>query len=407
MKRKLQILALVILLASLFTGAVVSGAQAPLTNDYTWEKHGVSLSYPAGWSVVQKDTVLSVRPDGLDVSDGRGPELILFDVPDTHANQLLGAMSQIMSGSGATFNIPITGSLNGYVTLSASMTWRNPDAHGLMTLIALDDDTVIGVAYVVRTGGEAAYLPTLEAMQASMSFGAKAAGVESSESVASVQLPQRYVWEDTGLVLYLPDNWMIELDPTAETETLIATPDPDAVTGDARYHILQATMLEDVVGLDLREAAEASALDYALASNLEDISVNGMDGVTYELRDDSSDPVLHLRPLLLQLPDGRLTLLIFAARDAAWENFRPVVSAMISSIEFNTATSSLLPAGSDDTRALISRTPLDLPALWRQDPPEQFVWEEYGIGFTLPEGWKNFHRRRAGVRSRARLARSR
>ncbi|RPJ24117.1 MAG: hypothetical protein EHM35_16655, partial [Planctomycetaceae bacterium] len=379
-----------ILLTSLLTGAMVSGAQAPLTDDYTWEKHGVSISHPADWSVVQKDTVLSVRPDALDVGDGRGPELVLFDVPFTRPNQLFTALSDIMRGSDATFGTPSHGSFNGYATLSAGMTWTNPDAVGTITLIVLDEDTVIGVAYVVRTSDEAAYLPLLQAMQASLSFGAKAAGLESSISVASVQLPQRYVWEDTGLVLYLPDNWMVELDPTSDTETLIATPDPDAVTGDARYHILQAATLDSVDDMDLREVAEAAALEYTLTSNLEDISVNGMDGVTYEMRDDSSEPVLHLRPLLLVLPDGRLSLLIFAARDSAWESFRPVVSAMISSIEHDAVTSSLLPGDSTDTRALVSRAPFGAPSPWRQDTPEQFVWEEYGIGFTLPEGWVDF-----------------
>jgi protein-disulfide isomerase len=384
MNKRFLFLALAILLASLFTGAAASGAQTPLTETYTWQPNGLAIRYPGGWTVVQKETAISLRPADRDVSDGRGPELVLFSAPGTRASRLDAALASIASEAGATSGAATGGTLNGYPTLSAELTWTNPDATGAMILIALDDQTVIGLAYVVRTEDRAAFLPVLQQMAASLTFdrAVAVAGTENSTSTASVQLPQRYVWQQTGLVLYLPESWQVDLKHGAQGETLLATPDPATARGDDLYQVLQGLIVEGMDGLDLQSVAVATAIDYQVTSDFVETTVAGQPGITYDLLDDSAEPALHLRPLIVSLPDGRMALFVFGARDTAWERFRPAVSAISSSIELASNSAALSTPMPDAARLLVSRPQQ------QNDSPTQYTWESYDIGFTLPDGWQ-------------------
>ncbi len=378
-------LALLTLLSSPIMGAVASGsAQTPMTETYTWQPHGLTIRYPGDWTVVEKAAAISLRPVDRDVTDGRGPELILFNVPDVSADSLQATLLEVASGTGATSGDVRRSTLEGYVTLSTPLTWTDPDASGALLLIALDPQTVVGIAYVVRPDEAADYLPVLQAMQDSLAFDSRAVtatGAENSSSVASVQLPQRYVWEQTGLVLYLPENWQVDLQQDVDGETLVATPDPETARGDDIYHLLQGAILDSTANLDLRAVATVASNDYTNVSDLVDTTVAGQPGITYDVMDDSGDLALHLRPVLVSLPDGRIAILMFSTRDTGWDRFRPAVSAMISNIELtsNDTAANTIP------RVLVSRR-ADVP---NQDTPatQPFVWEEYGISFTLPEGW--------------------
>jgi hypothetical protein len=388
MNKRYGLLVLIILLASLITGTVASGAQTPATESYTWQPYGLTIRYPSDWTVVQKAEAISVRPADRDVSDGHGPELVLFSVSDTTASQLDAALATIASGSGATSSAAISGTLDGYPTRSVNLTWTNPDATGAIVLIALDDQTVIGTAYVVRTGESALFLPVLQQMQASLTMGRSApvTNAESSASVASVQLAQRYAWESTGLVLYFPANWTVQLEQDAGDETLVATPDPSTVSDEDRYHLVQGVTLAGMENLDLRAVAQAAATDYQTTSDFVELNVAGQPSITYDLFDGSADPALHMRPLIMTLPDGRLALLVFGTRETAWERFRPAVSAIISSIELASGSPIATVPGDGTAPVLVSRA--SVPDVRQQDTsPDRTTWEEYGIEITLPEGW--------------------
>lgn len=386
MNKRLFFLALLTLLSGLITGSIASGsAQTPMTEMYTWQPHGLTIRYPVDWTVVQKAAAISLRPADRDVTDGRGPELILFDIPNVQGTSSMApALFDVARGVGATAGNTQVSILEGHVTVSAPLTWTDPDASGAILLIVLDPQTVVGMAYVVRPEDAADYLPVLQAIQDSLTFGDRAVtgtGEESSSSVASVQLPQRYVWEQTGLVLYLPESWQVELQQDADGETLVATPDPATARGDDIYHLLQGAILDSTVNLDLRAVATAASSDYTNVSDLADTTVAGQPGITYEVVDDSGDLPLHLRPVLVSLPDGRIAILMFSTRDTSWDRFRPAVSAIISNIELASNDTAANPT----PRTLISRS-ADVP---NQDTPatQPFVWEEYGISFTLPDGW--------------------
>jgi protein-disulfide isomerase len=382
MNKRFLFLALGTLLISLLSGAVVSGsAQTPMTETYTWQPYGLTVSYAADWTVVEKTSAISLRPEGRDVTDGRGPELVLFDVPDAQVVNLQNTLLGVAGGTGAINGAVQRGTLDGHSTVSTDLTWTNPDATGGLMLIAVDSQTVIGTAYVVRATEAADYLPVLEAMRDSLSFPDRAgtvASAESSSSVASVQLPQPYVWEQTGLVLHLPDNWKVDFQQDLNGDTLVATPDPATARGDDIYHVLQGSVLTNT---DLNTVAMVSARNYQDTTTFVDTTVAGQPGITYDAYDNTGDLAMHFRPLFVSLPDGRIAALIFSTRDTGWDQFRPAVSAMISSI----ALASSDTAAHTTTRTLVSRT-TSLPA---QEPaaPQPFVWEEFGISFMLPDGW--------------------
>jgi protein-disulfide isomerase len=383
MNKRLSYLVLLALLANLFTGTVVSGAQSPLTETYTWEARGLSVRYPGDWLVEQKDAVISLRPTSRDVSDGRGPELVLFDMPGTRADQLDAALTSVAAGSGATNDAAISGQLGGYSTRSASMSWADPAASGVLTLIALDDRTVIGVAYVVRDSDAAEFLPVLQQMAASLTFSRAALGAESSSDVTSVQLSQRFAWNQAGLVLFFPADWTVNLERQIDGEEFSAM--PDDAQGDESYHLIQGAVLEDMEGVNLRVIAEATAEEYHLISDILDVTVAGQAGIVYEFLDDSVNPALHVRLLIVSLPNDHLALFVFGTRETVWDDFRPLVSAIISNIELAANRRS---SANGETTTLARGADLSAtrPVPLRQN--NQYLWEEIGAGFTLPEGWQ-------------------
>jgi protein-disulfide isomerase len=140
--------------------------------------------------------------------------------------------------------------------------------------------------------------------------------------------------------------------------------------------------------LDLRAVAQAASTGYQTTSDVVELTVAGQPSVTYDLFDDSAEPALHMRPLIMTLPDGRLVLLVFGTRDAAWERFRPAVSAIISSIELASSNPAAMAPGEGTAQVLVSRASALMPDRRQQeDTPNQFIWEDYGIQATLPEGW--------------------
>jgi protein-disulfide isomerase len=400
-KRQLvSLLVGVILIASLMTGAVASGAQTPpaLTEVYTWQPYDLSVWYPNTWTVVQKASATSVRPTFRDVTDGLGPEMVLFVVTNTASSQLDSAIDAFARDSQSQYSDLKSGSLDGHPTRTATLTWTATGAVGALRLIGVDDQTVLGVAYIVRQSEAATYQPLLEQMLTSLAFGAAstattvpvAVGESSSVSIASVQLPQSYTWDAAGLIFHLPDAW------TAKVETNVAGNDTVIVTpprGDAQLSgLIQATTFVGISPDNLRRTAEIAASAYHGATPVTDLTVAGYPAVAYEFVDDSVSPTLYARTVIVSLADRDLSvLLICDAEQGDWDAFRPVVSAFISSIEPVASPVTRHPSGGTLHDVALLLAPGKLAAMQQQDSSgtTTFVWEEYGVTLQLPEGWKS------------------
>ncbi|MBN1201670.1 MAG: hypothetical protein JXJ20_07440, partial [Anaerolineae bacterium] len=193
------------LILSLVAGPFTAGAQTPppLPEVYTWEAYGFSVRYPSDWTVDEGDTVISLHPANRDVSDGTGPELVLFVQANTGADQF----DTVIDAFTATINGDISeataGTFEGYPIRVLTFDQVEPDTIGGITLIAIENQTMLGVAYTMRDNEMSLYTPIFEAMHASMTFSASLATPtgESSISIASIQLPQPYIWQETGLRL--------------------------------------------------------------------------------------------------------------------------------------------------------------------------------------------------------------
>lgn len=365
-----------VLTASLMTGAVVSGAQQPpdLTETFSWQPYGLTIAYPAGWTLTEGDAAVSLHPANRDVSDGFGPELVLFDQPNISAAQFEDAIAQFAASAGAQSEITARTTLNGTRAVRAALTWRDPAAAGELMLVAAKTQTALGVAYIVRDADAAAYGDALAAVFDSVAFGA---AVRTSASVTSVQLPQAYTWNAAGLVLHFPAGWTITAASGVDGDIVSAL--PGAATGGFRS-IQAAIVPRSRVVVPLRTITDTVAADYGAVRDSADIVVAGYDGVAYDLHDTSADP-LTMRLVALDVADqGVIALLVFAADDAAWADFRPTVSAFISSI---------VPARAAALRLVANTQPVRFGGLPQQGEMKDFVWADYGVSLSIPTSWES------------------
>lgn len=391
------------LIFTLLGGAVVSGAQtAPgLTETYTWQPYGLSVSYPTDWTVAQKAKAISVHPSGQDVTDGLGPELILFLVADPNpggmANSLDAALpliiNQFAQSSNGTLGAVAPGMLDRYLIRTADVIWAGQDAVGAVTVIGIDRSTVLGMAYIVRRSEAATSLPTLRAIFNSATFGTsqpRTTSNGSSESVASIQLPQRHDWADTGLVLYFPAGWDIQSkSSTSQQDTVVATP-PTAAPRAQQSYVIEATGVPGMTQVNLRHMAQALATSYGGAtSDITDITVAGYPGVIYDILDSQQNPPYHVRTVLVDIADRNMVVpIVMGADEPVWDSFHLLASAFITNIERPNQPLTLAPA---TTLHSLSSTPLSAPSgafLQAAGTTQQFVWEEYGVTFTIPSNWQ-------------------
>ena len=384
---EMWLLVAIVAVFGLFAGSASASAQTlpPLSETFAWSAHGVALSYPAGWTAVESADLLSIRPAGRDVSDGAGPEVILFTVADTGPDELDAVLARYAPASGSV----VKSSAQAWGDRPArSLTFEraNPATVGGITLIALDDQTALGVAYIVRTAEAPDLLPVLEAISQSITLGEAGAamaplGESSSASVASIQLPQQVAWADAGLVLSFPADWTVTVDPV---EGLAAS--PDALT---EATLIQGLTVPWSTGLDLRKVVLAATGDRSTLTDPVAVTVAGYSGVTYDILDDDPAAPLHVRALTIPMDERDLAVVIFfGADESGWTAFRPVVDAFTSSIE--RADGWLSARGTGAIHVLASRVPPVTPPPLRQDDPptKTYEWEEYGIVFTLPDDWQ-------------------
>ncbi len=385
----------VVIASLLFGGIPVSGAQTGTSEDqtYIWQPYGLSLSYPSDWQVVVKGDVISVRPTDRDVSDGFGPELILFPLPDADPADLDAAVQDVAAMIGGIPGEIVAGRLDGRASRTFVYTRTDPDVTGGVTVVAVDDQTVIATAYVVRRDEPGSVVRTLPRITLSLSFESTVRETPPSVpslSVASVQLPQPYTWDAAGLALYFPSDWHVSQTTSGDTTTLTAAPVDEAVTSDNRYDVIQASMLPKFSGLDLHTVAEAVAQDYSPVTGILDLTVAGYPAVTYDIVDTSETPVLYLRTVIVGMPErNALVLFVFGAEQGSWDSFRPLVSAFLSSIEQVDARAATAPASG--IHVLAARvSPHAEASRWQDDGggTRPFVWADYGVTFEIPDAWQ-------------------
>ncbi len=104
------LLVAVSLLVSLLSGTIVSGAQsAPeLTETFTWQPYGLTVQYPTDWAITEGQTV-SIHPTGRDISDGLGPELVLFQMPITSPDILDSWIESFTNSSNGKHDTVVSG----------------------------------------------------------------------------------------------------------------------------------------------------------------------------------------------------------------------------------------------------------------------------------------------------------
>ncbi|MBN2303668.1 MAG: thioredoxin domain-containing protein [Anaerolineae bacterium] len=401
MQRRIVWWALGIALAlSLIAGPVVSGAQEPLTQTVT--AYGLSVYYPAGWVAVEGNGVTSLHPADRDVSDGQGPELVLFPV--------VGQLDDRIAAYAASMNAAISpvefGVRSGGLPTRAFIFDQTvPDTEGRLMLIELADGSLAGIAYTVRDSEASMFRLTLDAIfDSAAAVNAAGERIEtttasteplvSSVSVASVQLPQRVAWDEAGLALYLPDGWQVERDTDGGDSLLVATP------GSGPTRLIQATTLPYISVDALDQMAEVLAdNDMQPVSDAEPVTVAGYAGRIVEARDLITSPA-RMQLMVLSIIDRNLSVLIIAtASETAWTDFRPIASAVLNSIERLDGGVTSVPqpdSAADSAADSLIRTGGVLASMVQPGmaPPRQgggdsmvFAWELWGLTVPLPDGW--------------------
>ncbi|MCD4684775.1 MAG: hypothetical protein K8S97_02420 [Anaerolineae bacterium] len=322
-----------VLLTSLsmgITGITVSHAQQPppLTQTFTWQPYGLSVQYPADWVVAQGDSAISISPANRDVGDGFGPELVLFDQPNTLETEFEAAIATFAASSGATHQITERSTVGDVRMVRAALTWVSPAASGEILLLAAKNTTALGAAYIVRDTDATAYRTTLAVMFDTVTLGATNRGpITISAGVASVQVPQAFVWDDAGLVLYFPDDWDVDIATDADGNyNVVAAPNALDLS-----HYMQATTFDNLpVELGLTLLMDLVLADFGDPLDFAETTIAGYDAMIIDVRNAEE----LARILIIDLADGEtLAVCLFAAEEPDWEVFRPQVSAMINEIE--------------------------------------------------------------------------
>ncbi|MBN1678783.1 MAG: thioredoxin domain-containing protein [Anaerolineae bacterium] len=370
------------------SGGLVLGGHARTLETYRDDTYGYTLQYPRTWSLVtrSKPGEIALYPPNADIGLNAGPEFVIVVFDTLAVSDLDEVLNAVLSDRPGEFSEPQTGTLNDHPTRFVSYTndTQNPAVTGAIFLVQVSDSVVIASGYRAPSDSFATHQPMFEAIQNSLSFESGApvvtAGfVSTSNSVSSVQLEQRFSWSDGALALYLPEDWqaVIEWDGEAEANTLFASA-PGTLYDDT-LQMLHGTTLDWFPGLDLRVVAEATTFDYEKVSDIVDITVAGHPAVTYTVLDDSEEPTFKLQIVVLKIEDKELgVVMIFGTTESGWDTFRPVVDAIIASIEPLDSTLSLRPV-----RVTI---PSGKPLPWQQD--DDYYWDEFGVTLRPPDDWQ-------------------
>ena len=353
--------------------------------------YGYTLQFPSGWVVVEDDTrpgEVALHPADFTGDSSSGPELVVLVLDDLLSSNLDEVMDTIIADRPGEFSAPENRTIAGFSARSIAYTNASiaPVVRGEILLVQIDAQTVLALGYRAPETAFDGYAPTFENIANSLAFAAPpvVANITSTSS-ASIQLPQRFQWEDAGLLLQFPDDWFIEIDDEDGDRIIIAQPEDY----NAPLQLIQASLLPWWPGLELEDVAELAAEIYGEpVGEMANITVAGYPGLIYDILDTSEPPPLYLRLVTLLLEEERqAALLIFGAEEQNWEIYQPLISAFFSSVErldepVLRTPSTPEPASSPVLASLVSPQ--------RSSPRqngESFFWEDFGITFMLPSGW--------------------
>lgn len=374
---------------------------APDTPTYQDTAYGYTLSYPQDWTVIPQETSgeIVVRPAVSDWPEGSGPEFVIVVVEDLSNTELYGLMAQVTRDRTGDFSVPLMGMIDGYSTLLVTYTnsGENPVQNGGVLLVRLSDSAVLAIGYRAPASVYAAYGPIFDAIRQSLQFPGTMAAVTpaiTSVSTASVQLPQRYLWNEAGLALYYPTGWTLEEEQKSNGTVVYAVPEQRQ----GADRLIQASSLPYVRPSKLTDIVDIARRQYG--SPLADpvsVTVAGYSGLLFDVRDTSEQPFFYIRMLALSMTDHDITaLFIFAIEESAWDGYRPLVSAFIGSIEVPDASRAarlpdrlFAPQAGEAVHGLAARIAPGLYAQQQDDPETtSFEWEESGLTIDMPAGWQ-------------------
>lgn len=362
--------------------------------------YGYALTYPVTWVAdAGAPGEVTLRPANADPNAGNGPEFVVLIIEDAPTSDIDTMVDMLITGRSGTFAPAQAGTVNGYATRLVTYTdrERTPAQDGAVFVVQIGADTFLAMGYRALADEFAAYRPVFEAIRASLHFPGAGDAPQtitvSSESVASVQLAQRFPWSPAGVVFYLPDGWEIELGQDAGDDTFTATAPIDLSSPTVDVRLLQGSTFDLRPGTDLIALAEELARGYADVGTATALTVAGYPAVMIDMIDDSEAPRLHLRSFVVDLQQGNTgLLLVFGAEADRWEAFRPLADAVIASSER---------LDDDLVRYFAPHNhPIRADAYWigpharqgtgQTDEPEQepFEWEAYGLSAMLPTGWR-------------------
>jgi protein-disulfide isomerase len=373
------------------TDQPANGAQV-----YQDATYGYSLDYPAEWTLAPDTTPGAIRlaPTGITVSPESGPEYVVLVLDGLDTSDLDLVLAELLAGRPGTFSVPSANQLDGHATRFVAYvnTEASPVVSGAIYLVQISDNVVLAMGYRAVTTELPVYEPVFESIRESVRFPADTAPDPASgttqvvsQSVASVQLPQRYDWAGGGLVFYLPADWTFEAGSDEGYAVMTAEPAPSS---DSPVWLVQGSTVSWSVALDLHDLPEATVGDGEIVGEVVDIAAAGYEGVMYDMLDASISPALHLRALLVAIPEQKIaTMVLFAAEEDDWETFRPTVDAIVASLEPSSGSQSSYPDTLVHARLSLVQDATPIPV--RQDTAMiEFMWDNYGVSLMIPENWQ-------------------
>lgn len=351
---------------------------------------GYTLAYPDTWTITENENRVLLHPQNVTVDESSGPEFLIVKLTDPAASDLDQMLQlAIDSQPGASFDAAASATVDGHATrfVTYTHTGRIPVVRGAVYLIHLGGESLLAVGYRSADDEFATYQPVFESIRQSMHFPAVMSdtlvSAGTTTSIASVQLPQRYIWDSVGLALYLPAGWTIAPE---SGDILTAAPPLEAVESAS---LMYARIMESSPNTDLRTAAQLMLEAGDQVSEFVDVTIAGYPGLTYEFSNTSDGVTLRFRAVMVNVEDrNAVVLIMFGTEDSYWETFRPTVEAMIASIEPNTSAVSAVPDRNHPIRAHAYLVPRSWMRQDDTEPDGPFNWEEYGITLDLPEGWQ-------------------
>ncbi len=244
----------------------------------------------------------------------------------------------------------------------------------------------------MRRSESAIFMPTLQAIATSLSFDPATSVRHTglSMSVASVQLPQRLHWDAAGLALYFPADWSVaeEASDAAYIEHVLTASSATRIP----FRLIQAVTFKNYVTFDLPEFFTLAVGENETLGDPVETTVAGYPAALVDMLDQSGTPTELTRLIIVDMADqDRLVVLRLTADQSAWDDFRPLASAFLSSIERTGDQTAFVPTGG--TLVPVSRTQPGPLGVLRQDGPTTtpYDWVSFGIAFNLPEGWADIH----------------